>query len=220
MFFQNKKFNSAKKLKHENGAGFTLIEMIVVITIFLFIVGAAISIFIFVIQNQRRVLAEQEVLSQIGYAEEHMSKALRMATIDKTGTCLVDHAGYQYLLTRPVGGFFTGIKFLNQSYTDTENNPICQEFYFDSATGVLKELINNNPDTSAVDLTSPKMKIESVRFAVNEFGGAISSAVGTSNKDGTQPRVTILLQVKVPGDNQEPVRTIQTTVSQRNLNTR
>lgn len=217
------------KINFKNNKGFTLIELIVVMAVFLFIIGAAISIFIFVIQNQRRVLAEQEVLSQIGYAEEHMSKALRMAAADTAGDCLVDnsasslnvgvtHPGYNYLLTRPYNGFFTGVKFLNQSYTDTEGAPICQEFYFDPVAGVLKELINNGPDSSAVDLTSSKMEINAVRFAVDSSGGSVASKVGVSQEDIIQPKVTILLQIKVPGDNQEPVRTVQTTVSQRNLN--
>ena len=49
--------------------GFTIIEMVVVMAVFLFIVGAAISIFISVIQNQRRVLAEQQTLNQISYLQ-------------------------------------------------------------------------------------------------------------------------------------------------------
>jgi len=238
------------KTGFKNNKGFTLIELIVVMAVFLFIIGVAISIFIFVIKNQRRVLAEQEILSQISYAEEHMSKALRMATVDKSGSCLgEDYAGYNYLLTRPDGGFYTGIKFINQSYTDTPSGPpICQEFFFDAENRVLKELRDNNSDGYAVDLTSSRMQIVSVRFALDESGGSssASSRIGISNSEedqDIQPRVTILLQVKIPGDSQSAgnacnsaadctadgvcdlstnkcvaTRTIQTTVSQRSLN--
>ena len=102
--------------------GFTLIELIVVIAVFVFIIGAAIGIFLSVVQNQKKILAEQQFMNQISYAEEYMSKALRMAAVDIDGSCLIDphgsnqsNPGYIYLLTRydTSKGLFKGIKFKN-----------------------------------------------------------------------------------------------------------
>ena len=81
-----------------------MVELIVVMAVFLFVIGAGMGIFISLIQNQRKVLAEQEVLNQLSYVEEYMSKALRTAEVenedcfkDFQGT---DHPGYIYLLDR------------------------------------------------------------------------------------------------------------------------
>ncbi|MCX6723319.1 MAG: type II secretion system protein [Candidatus Staskawiczbacteria bacterium] len=195
--------------------GFTLIEVIVVIAVFLFIIGAAVGIFISIIENQKKILAEQQFLNQISYIEEYMSKALRMAKTAGATDCIPE--GYIYELTQLKGGYYQGIKFMNQI---NSINGICQEFYLDT-DGVLKESKNN---ADAMPLTSDSMKINFVRFSINGSDGSVSGLTcdighcGASNIDGIQPRATILLNVKIPGDNKEPDRTIQTTVSRRNLN--
>ena len=219
--------------------GFTLIELIVVMAVFLFVIGAAISIFISVIQNQKKVLSEQQLLNQISYVEEYMSKGLRMATADTNGTaCFGDskYAGYIYLLTRFDPGLaqFKGIKFINQSDSNA-----CQEFFLDNAVHgdtstplILKEEkndISDPNDINAVAITPANLQIIFAKFSIDGSNGSIfsepstintctTSQCGASNTDTVQPRVTILLNVKITGDSQEPNRTIQTTISQRNLN--
>jgi len=212
--------------------GFTLIELIVVMAVFLFVIGAAIGIFISIIQSQKRVLSEQQFLNQISYVEEHMSKALRMAGKDTTGGCL-GQAGYIYLLTRynTSTALFRGIKFLNQSEVDSSGNPVCQEFFLAGAGTpadpyVLKELKNSNNNDNAVPLTSSNLQISNylIRFGINgSTGGTLYSdscqstvQCGASDVDLFQPRVTILLNIKIPGE--KLTRTIQTSVSQRNFN--
>ena len=221
--------------------GFTLIELIVVMAVFLFVIGAALGIFISIIQHQRIILAEQELLNQTSYIEEYMSKALRMATRDISGNCLVDNSslspypdiiypGYNYLLTRPVNGVFTGIKFLNQSNTDNLGYPICQEFYLDMSgtPHILKELKTTWPyakvgDENSVPLSSQKLNINFIKFGIDgsdgSFGG-VDHPIGDQDPDYIffQPRITILMNIQIQGDSQNPTRTIQTTVSQRNLN--
>jgi len=229
--------------------GFTLIELIVVMAVFLFIIGAAIGIFISIVQNQKRVLSETQLLNQISYVEEYMSKALRMAKTAED-SCILP--GYVYLLTQYDTNLqaFRGIRFLNPSYTPT----VCQEFFLDgSGTAsnpyVLKEIKNGG---ASVALTPTNLQFDTakpIRFAINGSDGSasipgssscsISSQCGASNADDFQPRVTILLNVAIPGasngktctDSSQcssgqtcisglcvPARTIQTTVSLRNLN--
>ncbi|MFA6190362.1 MAG: type II secretion system protein [Candidatus Staskawiczbacteria bacterium] len=218
----------------KNNKGFTLIEVIVVMGVFLFIVGAAISIFISVVQNQKKVLAEQQLINQISYVEEYMSKALRMAATDMSpnGDCVPN--GYIYLLTRPdtEENLFRGVRFLNQSTGD------CQEFFLDvsGANGpVLKELKGSsgrkvpleNESANATEITSLNLEINEIKFSINGSGGSTFSnsascegpeQCGASNKDKIQPRLTIVFNIKVAGDSQQPDRIIQSTVSQRNLN--
>jgi prepilin-type N-terminal cleavage/methylation domain-containing protein len=205
--------------------GFTLIELIVVIAVFLLIIGVAITIFVSIINNQRMILSQQQLLNQISYAEEYMSKAMRMAKKDEAGSCLIDdnnesHPGYIYLLTRPdiSNQSYTGIKFINASDNDT-----CQEFFLDSSgeTPVLKEIKNGIP-SSGISITSEALKINSVRFGINGTTGCYGvedvCPIGASDTETAQPKVTILLNIQIPGDAMNPVRIIQTTVSQRNLN--
>ncbi len=212
--------------------GFTLIEMAVVMGVFLFIIGAAISIFISVVQNQKKVLAEQQLINQVSYVEEYMSKALRMAAADTAGNCIPLGTGgvkYIYSLTRYDSevNLFRGIVFYNQSSGD------CQEFFLDptnSAYPVLKELkgalgTRNNDIETATAITSTNLQITDLKFAINGSNGSVgstycpnSSLCAISSADPVQPKVTMLFKIKVAGDPQDPIRTIQTTVSQRNLN--
>jgi prepilin-type N-terminal cleavage/methylation domain-containing protein len=215
-----------------NNKGFTLIELIVAMAIFLFVVAGAIGIFISIILHQKRVLAEQQLINQVSYVEEYMSKALRMATYDGNGRCLNENKGV-YLLTHPnSSGVFMGIKFLNQSDENSLGEAVCQEFYL-NGSGTAEDpyvLMEKKDSAEPVAITSQNLQLDSVnpiRFAINGLDG---SSINCDNLNGcgaldtvgpvenpVQPKVTILLNVKMPGDNQEPARTIQTTVSQRNL---
>jgi len=199
--------------RFKNKNGFTLIEMIIVMAVFLFIVGAAIGIFISIIQNQKKVLAEQQFLNQISYAEEYMSKALRMASVAEDDSCIPK--GDIYSLTRYDTSLaqYRGIKFINQS----DNGGTCQEFFLDNFTsnGTNQLTLNdlNNPlvlkDIKGVALTSSDMQIKSVKFAlngdVNKCAGETTCDLQSNTSDNPspiQPRVTILLKVAISGDSQ------------------
>jgi len=213
--------------------GFTLIEMIVVMAVFMLVIGAAVTIFISIVREQRKILSEQELINQTSYVIEYMSKALRMAEADESGECLTeggeDHGGWIYMLTKPdpSTGFYRGIVFKNAS-----NNSICQEFFLDEVANpdrpehpflILKELKSadgnrNTTETSAVALTSTRLEISSIKFSINGGSGAPGGTSYASGSDNAQPRITILLEAKIAGDIDQPTRKIQTTVSQRNLN--
>ncbi len=207
--------------------GFTLVELIVVMAVFLLIVGTAMGIFISIVKQQKRILAEQELLNQASYVVEYMSKAMRMARKDDMGECLIEgvvsYPGYTYLLTRAdLDGFYRGIKLLNQSDSDESGFPACQEFYLDDA-GVLKEKKTYWPynpigDDEAVALTSEKFNIEAIRFGINGQNGCYGEPIECpQTEDGNnQPRVTMLLDIRMDA---QSVKKFQTTVSQRNLNT-
>jgi prepilin-type N-terminal cleavage/methylation domain-containing protein len=244
----------------KRAAGFTVIEMVISLAVFLIISGVAVGIFLSVIQRQKQVLSEQELLNQISYAQEYMSRALRMAKAATSNTDLecLPVLGDVYLLTRPdSSGIYKGIKFLNQSdavYDGEERNAMCEEFFLDNITDpghpVLMVQKGNDPSVSAVALTSPDLKINSMRFVILGANGSDGSLTGcadpnecgATNKDGFQPRVTTLFDVFMPGDGSgsgaicvisgdcqvagegcdsgkcRPIREIQTSVSQRNLN--
>lgn len=195
--------------------GFTLIELIVVMTVFFLVIGTALGIFISIVQHQKRILSEQELLNQTSYVVEYMSKALRMAKTAEAENVGCIPLGYIYLLTNPdiSIGFYKGIKFINQS-----DNDACQEFFLDNSGSqtILRETKNGIP-LGGTPLTSEKLHINSIKFGINGSNGRIGGTQYASKDDSSQPRVTIILDVQVKAGSS--AIKIQTTVSQRNLNT-
>lgn len=189
--------------------GLTLTELVVVLAVFAMLITLAANIFASLIQHQRRMVQEQALVGQASYALEYISRALRAAEKDQTGSCLIEggvpHAGYQYWLTRfdASTGFYRGIKVINQS-----NNASCHEFFLDN-DGVLKEIKNGS---AAQPLLSDKYTVKYARFVIN----GNKALQGALPSDLFQPRITILLDVLVPNTSQEKI--LQTTISQRNLN--
>ena len=201
-----------KNIKH-NQKGFTLIEMIVSISILLLVSGIAVSLFLSSVIEQRRIIEKDDLTARLGFALEYMSKGLRMATKDVTGNCLSqDCLDCNYMLTNfdQNTGNYLGIKFVNSS-----DNNSCQEFFLDKSdlqNIVIKEIKNNS---DPVALTSSKIKINSFYFILNGDKNIISSY----DTDNMQPRVTIFLDAELNNNSNSSTK-IQTTVSQRNLNLR
>jgi len=186
----------------DNKNGFTLVEMLVTVTVFSLIVGTSTGIFVSAIKIQRYNLATQELLNQTSYALEYMDRFLRMARKDMTGTCLtVAGAGANY--ENPSDN--TAIKFLNY-------NGQCQEFYreWNAAAQVyqLKVDLDTTIPWNELPLTSEKFNVTSLVFQIS----------GEEQTDFLQPRVTIFMTIEAVSSAQpKPKLTVQTTISQRAL---
>lgn len=187
--------------------------MTFVLALFLIIMAVALSIFISMIQNQKRILEDQELINQTSYVSEYMSKALRMAEKDPTGTCL-GAVGDTYVLTHcnsGLSGACNGVKFMDQSDADA-----CIEFYWgqDGGTGpfLLKEIKNGAPNQN---ILSDKFLVKTTKFVIN----GDQSLRTASNQDYLQPRLTILMDIQTLNTQSPQEKIIQTTVSPRNLNT-
>jgi len=159
-----------------NSKGFTLIEMIVVMAVFLFIVASAIGIFISVIKSESQILSQQQALSQISYIEEYMSRAIKSAvpaTSDESN-CIAT-AGQVYSFSgADTNGFHTGIRFLNSSDVKVVlgvSYNACDEFDLNAITGILEEKKAYGPNydmnANPVPISSSDFKISSIRFAVD-----------------------------------------------------
>jgi len=174
-------------------SGFTLVEMLVAVAIFSIITGVAIGIFVMAMKEQRKILAQQQLLDQTSYAEEYMSRAIRMARKDdieiggEFAYCLLDYK-VNYATTTTGQG---GIKFRNY-------NNYCQEFYLQG--GQLRE----NKGGVDLALTSPGLTVISFKI----------TSSGWDQADNFQPAVTMFLDIT--GKEGTEIK-IQTTISQRNL---
>jgi len=172
--------------------GFTLVEMLVALSIFSMALGITSQTFVAGIKLQRKFLASTESLNEISYLMEYMARSIRMAYKDINNVCLTGPK-MNYQITH--GG--SGLEFM-------EKNSQCQEFYLDGET--IYENKGNGAQINA--LTSPKVKV-------------IAFNVGPSDSwdqdDQDQPRVTFFLEVEAHDKTRIK---IQTTVSQRNNDTK
>ena len=143
-------------------------------------------------------MASQELYDNVSYTLEYISRALRMAKKDLTGSCITANMNYA---TTTDG---KGIAFKNYKGE-------CQEFYWDTIDNRLKETSGKG---TGIPLTASS--IEVVSFVL---GGEDT----WSQDDAYQPKVTLFLKIKGKRGTLpelQPTMKIQTSVSQRNLDIR
>lgn len=187
----------------KDSRGFSLLELVVVLTIFLIVISVTINIFISMVTNQRRALEEQELLNQTSFAFEYISSALSSAVEDPTGDCL-GASGRIYLLPNcPITDQACNrIKFINAS-----DNNACQEFFLDDDP-VNPHLMETKNGAPAQNLLSNKLIIKYGRFIIN----GNKAGHYASSSDSFQPRVTFLLDVLTQSNRSEKI--IQNTIVQ------
>ena len=180
---------------------FTLIEIMVAVAIFAILLTAFTGFFLSAVQAQRKTLASQELIDNVSYNLEYMSRAIRMARKDMAGSCLTT-AKYNY----ETNAERNIIRFLNY-----QNK--CQEFFLENSQ--LKEW--KSTDNSAANFEVP-LPLTPVNLEVVSFRLGPSDSWGQGQ--GTQPRVILYLEIKGKGEKPElqPLIKIQTTISQRNPN--
>ena len=168
--------------------GFTLIEVLVAVAIFVSVMVVAGSAFISAIQAQRYNLAYQELLDQTSYVMEHMSRIIRMAKKQLPPpdhpVCIVEGDNYE------IADDNDSIKFIDQY-------GVCTRFFLDTGTKELKKQVG----ARTTPLTSPNLE-------VNQFYVRLDPI-------SNQPRVIIDLGIT---GREETNITIQTSASQRDLN--
>lgn len=175
-------------------SGFSLVEFLVAVAVFSFLVSVLSDLFLSNFMNQRRALSAGVVQEQNSFLAEYLSRTLRMARKDVTGSCIPAGSNYQ----KTSHGSTFGVKFLN-------NQSTCQEFYLDPISNRLKE----NKGGTEQYLTSAAVAISV--FRVN--------LIGETQSDQLQPRVTLFWRVSRPGAKAEAqtLAEMQVTVSQRKL---
>lgn len=178
------------KIKRRAKRGFTIVEMMVSMTVFMVAIAISSNFFVAAIRTQSKALADQQVISQTSYALDYMSRSLRMARKDIDGDCITTPK-VNYEKTP------TGVRF-------EDHKGDCREFFLEN--GQIKQYL----DGEVLPLTSNNLSVE--EFNINLEGETQGSS---DNLDHFQPRVTLFLSVKEI--TQKEVKEFQTTISQRNL---
>lgn len=170
--------------------GFTLLELVTSMAIFLIIMGTVSGIFASILRNQRRVLSKQLIMSNTSYALEYMGRALRMAKKDTPSnqSCLSE-TGLNY--ENPDDN---QIKFLTH-----DEKCVTFKLENDQIKGV-----NVNGEGKTLAFTSDDLNIQKLKFTLN----------GQSQENNLQPTITIFFRVETPGGH---TFSTQTTITQRNL---
>jgi prepilin-type N-terminal cleavage/methylation domain-containing protein len=201
-----KKFKKMKKNNFfKNKSGFTLIEILVAVSIFAIIVGVITTSFISAIRSQKRILAYQELFDQISYVKEYMSRGLKMA-VKELGDLLpgdllpsscLSEIGLNYQLIDS-----TGIKFLTPiSQEEMLPGLLCESFY-SSSTQIWHQIRERNID---LPLTPPYLKVNNLKF----------NLIGEMQPpDNQQPRVTFVIDIETKDGSKIK---LQTTISQRSF---
>lgn len=174
--------------------GYTLIEILTAIAIFILMITSAMTAFVSAFRAQKRVLDTREVIDGASFVIEYMARAIRMAkkddveirgiTKDCSGT---PNDEVSYIITSSG----SGIKFRNYKLNE------CQEFFLEAGRIIeRKEGINTY-------LTPQGLQVSNLKFFYNP---AVSE----------QPRITIFLEIQKGIDEKTRI-SLQTSVSKRDL---
>lgn len=161
-------------------SGLTLIEILVVISVFAGMISIISGIFIANSRIQRRGIAVQKTLGEVSYATEYMTRSMRMAKSDDAGTCL--SSGHEYYTYEVIDGG-NGIQYVD--YMDR-----CVNFFLDHDEGVIKRGIFDDGVWEDYYLTSGVLHIENLYFSTN-----VTPDSGTPDIFEEQPAVTFVIEV-------------------------
>lgn len=171
----------------ETKKGFTLVELMVAITIFAIVLTGFVQLFSSAIYSQKESLNNAYILSNSSFLMEFLARNLRMAQKDISGVCISPKSNFEI---SPSG---KDIKFLNYDKK-------CQEIYLENGKAVT--LINGNK----YYLVPENISVDNLKF----------KAHGGSQNDFFQPKITFTISLSTKNQPKQSI-TLQSTVSQREL---
>lgn len=176
-----------KKIRKQQ-SGVTLLELVVAISLFTMLILSVTQIFNMTLRVGSNVVASQKVQKEMRYIFEVISKEIRMAKVDKDGTCIDQDWLYQ---------IFDGdqeLRFLNK---DDE----CVVYDFVDNDFVIRRG-NSFPPSDSEELTSDEIVVEDLEF--RRFGYTPLE----------QPMILLRMTVYNKSDPNKKMK-LQTTISSR-----
>lgn len=175
--------------------GFTLVEIIVAITIFTLLMLATFGVYLTSFRKHRQALMSQIVNEELQYVIEIISRDIRES----------------YLMARSIAEERIFLDHPTKNINDATCTPDnccagCLQYRFNLANNRIE--VQGRGDISFVALTSPRMEIERVFFNID------TAAYPAPD----QPRITILMRAKARADTLGTSRIIlQTTITQKEV---
>jgi prepilin-type N-terminal cleavage/methylation domain-containing protein len=189
----------------KKNTGFTLIEMLVALSLFTIVVTIAVGAFLSLIGASKGVQSEQSVMTTLTFVLDSMTREIR------TGNnyyCTSGNFSSQetYVAGNDCENGSTGISFVEAGSSITGSGATRIAYYYDSSgDGSILRRVGTGPAESIV---SEGIAINNAQFFVT---GTDRLGAGT---DTLQPTVTIILEAR---DDTGATTTLQTTVTQREL---
>lgn len=155
------------------GQGFSLIEILVAASIFTVAITAASSLFVAALEGQRHAIAQQNLLANLRFATEIMTRQIRMAQQDdESGSCTsIAKATY--------GGGGSNIRFV--AYDGD-----CMEYSLDLGGRIVVQEGGGGFE----EITSDDINVTLLNFDLQ----------GELVDDNEQPRVTIFIEAADSGE--------------------
>lgn len=190
--------------------GFTLMELLVVLTIFSTVVVSATDIFLLVNRSQRKIFGLERAQADVRYTIEAITREVRTGSID-----YAYYAGRGTPIAVPepelalVDSSNTPIKF---KISDAGTNALCADA---QSTPCLLVTVGTNPPAA---ITPKNVAVRVAKFYVAPITDPlIFNVAGGTYPTNVQPRVTIVLALETRGDRQgeQSVVYLQTTAANR-----
>ncbi len=185
--------NKIKKIRRKQSKerAFTLIEMMLSLTIFSIVITIIMGTIITIVDVNRKSQSLSVVMNDVNFAFESLTRSFRTGRIDLDASGILDRSG--------------SVHPMNQITVINQNND--RVVYKLENKSVMREITRvGEPAPVIVAITSPQVEVENLTFTV--FYG----------DDNRQPRVLIKIDGEVSVSPTISSRfSIQTTVSQRNL---
>lgn len=196
-------------LSLQKNKGFTLIEMLVALSLFTIVVTIAVGAFLSLIGASKSVQGEQSVITTLTFVLDSMTREIRTginyycddATTLRTGT-------FSTSSIRDCVAGDDGVSFIEAGSSITagsSNRRIAYYFDTSSATNTIMRRVGNGTPQSIVS--------DGITVTNAEFFVTGTDRLGTGT-DTNQPTVTIILEAI---DENGATTTLQTTVTQREL---
>lgn len=189
-------------MKIKSNTGFTLIEIMVAVSIFSLVMMVAIGAVLAIVSANKKAQALSSVMTNLNFALESMVRDLRTGNTYECG----DGPAETPTPTDCAGGGDIFITFYSSQYANEDGSSSVVSYGHEG--GGITKYTNIDGEERSYPLTAAEVEIESLRFYVQ----------GTDDEDELQPRILVVIKGHTGGVGQVQTDfSIQTTVLQRKL---
>lgn len=187
-----------KYLKYNKG--FTLVELMVSMSIFMIVVLMALGALLIISGNAKKSRALHQSIDNVNFAMENMTREFRTGT---NYDCI--STGSIVLPASVTADCTDGIAV---AFTPQEHSSSDAMYFFDDLEHSLKKCTSSGSSTSCINITSSDVSVDNVKFFVK---GTDLPSVG----EYTQPSIYMIVKGHVTSGTDQQDFSLQTMASQR-----
>ena len=187
--------------------GFTLVEMLVALSLFTIVVTIVAGSILVLISGNQQVVGEQSVMANMSFVMDSMTREIRTGKnyycANSFDNQLVENDNSDCSTGK------NGISFVEAGNSITGSNNGIIAYYFDSTSKtIMRKVENSNPQS----IVSNDIYIKDAKFFVTG-----TKSFSDNSRDVNQPTVTIVITAMESSASGEKPVTLQTTITQREL---